>query len=476
MTETTCIRAIAWLIAWDGEEHHYLRDVDLAFSGGIVTFVSRAYDGPAEHEIDGSASMVMPGLVNVHCHPTNQPLLKGVREELGNPHLYGSGLYDYSMFVSTDLDAKRAGAEYTYCELLASGVTTVADLSVPYDGWIDIMGQSGLRGCAAPMYRAAAWRVRDGRVLEYDWDEAAGRKAFAGAVAVIEEAEAHPSGRLFGMVSPAQIDTLDEALMRDSVALARETGRPLQVHTSQSVVEFNEMTRRHGKTPVQWARDIGLLGPGSSIAHGIFIDQHSWIHWPTREDLAILVETGTAIAHCPTVFSRYGHLMQSLGGYLRAGVKLGIGTDTFPHNMIEEMRTAAILSRAAAGNMQDVTTAQVFEVATVGGARMLGREDIGRLAVGARADISIVDLDHPLMQPVRDPLRNLFYTAAERAIRDVYVDGEQVVRDGRVLTLDMADAGRRVQVAQDRMAAAVPERDALGRPLDEVAPMSLPVG
>jgi 5-methylthioadenosine/S-adenosylhomocysteine deaminase len=236
------------------------------------------------------------------------------------------------------------------------------------------------------------------------------------------------------------------------------------------------MTDRHGKTPIQWAHDLGVLGPGSSLGHAIFIDEHSWVHWPTHDDLKILAETGTAVAHCPTVFSRYGHQLQDFGRYLRAGVTMGLGTDTFPHNMIEEMRTAMILARAAAQNMQTVTTAEMFHAATVGGAEILRRDDIGRLAPGAKADLVLVDLDEPLMQPVRDPLRSLIYTAADRAVRDVYVGGEKMVENGRALRLDITDAGRRLQVAQSRMAASVPERDDRGRSLDDVAPMSLPLG
>lgn len=478
MATVTCIRNIDWLIAWDATAgaHRYLRDGDLAFEGDSIVHVGGRYAGEAAEEIDGRTLMVMPGLVNVHSHPTNQALYKGVREELGNPHLYGTGLYDFVTLFVPDAAAKLAAAEYTYAEMLTSGITTFADLSIPFEGWLELLGRSGLRACAAPMFRSANWKVIGGRELEYLWDEAAGHRRFEAAVGIVEEAEAHPSGRLFGMVSPAQIDTVDADLMRESHALAMKTGRPWQVHASQSVVEFYEMTDRHGKTPIQWAHDLGVLGPGSSLGHAIFIDEHSWVHWPTHDDLTILAETGTAVAHCPTVFSRYGHQLQDFGRYLRAGVTMGLGTDTFPHNMIEEMRTAMILARAAAQNMQTVTTAEMFHAATVGGAEILRRDDIGRLAPGAKADLVLVDLDEPLMQPVRDPLRSLIYTAADRAIRDVYVGGEKMVEKGRSLRLDIADAGRRLQVAQTRMAASVPERDDRGRSLDEVAPMSLPLG
>ena len=143
--------------------------------------------------------------------------------------------------------------------------------------------------------------------------------------------------------------------------------------------------------------------------------------------------------------SRYGITLESLGAYLDAGINIGIGTDCSPHNMIEEMRTAAIMARVTDENMFALTTTQVFEAATVGGARALGRDDIGRLAPGANtADIVLIDLTEPSMQPVYDPIRCLIYTAADRAVRDVYVDGVKVVESGEVLTLDFAEIAARV--------------------------------
>jgi cytosine/adenosine deaminase-related metal-dependent hydrolase len=218
-----------------------------------------------------------------------------------------------------------------------------------------------------------------------------------------------------------------------------------------------------------------VLGPTTTLAHGIFVDSHSWTHWPTRDDIALLAETGTTIAHCPVVFARYGHRLESFGAYRRAGVNMGIGTDTAPHNMLEEMREAVLQSRAAAGDVADTGAAEIFDAATVGGARALGRQDLGRLAEGARADLVLVDLNHPLMQPDRDPLRNLIYTAAERAVKDVYIAGRHVVGDGEVLTLDCADATTRLAVAQKRAEDGVPARDADGRTGLEVSPLTLPV-
>lgn len=478
MSKVTCIRGADWVVAWDAgvSRHVYLRGADVVFEGDRITHVGANYRGAADETIEGRQVLVMPGLVNIHAHPTTEPAFKGIREEQGVPQMYMTGLYERLMAFRLDEEGRRAAAEVAYSELLASGVTSVLDLSASLPGWVDLAARSGLRVFIAPGYASARWHLENAHQLGYRWDEPAGRRGLAEALRVIEEAERHPCHRLSGVIFPAQIDTCTEDLLRESVDLARRTGRPLATHAAQSVLEFQTMVQRHGRTPIQWAADIGLLGPGTILGHAIFIDEHSWLHWWSRRDLALLAETGTSVAHCPTPFARYGQTLEHLGRYIRSGVTVGLGTDVSPHNLLEEMRWAAVLGRIAAGDITAVTTAEVFHAATVGGARALGRDDLGRLAPGARADLVLVDLAHPGMVPARDPLRSLVYTAAERAVRDVYVDGVAAVAGGRVLTLDRAGAAARLEAAQQRMMAAAPALDHAGRAADVIAPLSLPLG
>lgn len=475
----TCIRGAAWVVAWDAAAHRhvYLQGADVAFADGTISFVGKSYDGAVDTVIDGCDRLVIPGLVDIHSHPNSESGYRGIREEHGVPNMHMTGLYERSQaFAPVDDAARRAGAEVSYCELLLSGVTTLADLSSPYEGWVDLVARSGLRGFLAPAYASSRWYLENDTELKYAWDEPRGRAGLDEALALIDALGRHPSGRLSGIVFPAQIDTCTADLLRDSADAARDRNVPITTHAAQSVVEVREMIRRHGKTPIQWARAIGMLGPNAILGHALFIDSHSWINWWTRQDLTDLAETGTSVAHCPTPFARYGQVLEDFGSYVRAGVNMGLGTDTTPHNLLEEMRKAAVLARIAARDVNTVSTAMLFHAATVGGANALMRNDIGRLAVGAKADIVLVDLADPVMMPARDPLRSLVYHAADRAVRDVYIDGRLVVEDRKVVTLDHADAAGRLAEAQQRMMAAVRQRDYANRTADEITPLSLPMG
>jgi 5-methylthioadenosine/S-adenosylhomocysteine deaminase len=477
MTDTVLIRNADWVVAWDpsANRHVYLRDADVAWAGDSLTFVGKGHRGAAAQTVDGRGLMVMPGLIDVHSHPALEASYRGIREEHGVSEMYMSGLFERSVAYWPDDPGKLACAEAAYCELLLSGVTTLVDISGEYPGWVDLIARSGLRAVVAPSYASSRWVVRRPHLLEYEWNEAAGRQRFDEALRLCDDLAKHPSGRLSGMISPAQIDTCTEDLLKDSASAARERGLPFTIHCAQAVGEFYEMVRRHGITPVQWAHQLGLSGPGSILGHAIFVDEHSWLHWWSRKDVAILADTGTTVAHCPTPFARYGQILEDFGKYRRAGVNMAMGTDTVPQNMLEEMRWATVLSRISAEDIRTSEMADVFHAATAGGAKGLLRDDIGRLAPGAKADLVLVDLANPWMMPARDPLRSLVFHAADRAVRDVYVGGEQVVAGGRVLTLDRAGALDRLTEAQRRMEAAVPARDPRGRASAEITPLSLPV-
>lgn len=477
MPRTTCIRNADWVVAWDAAagRHVYRQGADVVFTDDRIAHVGPGFKGAVDQELSGKGRMVMPGLVNLHTHPSVMPFFKSVREELGNPKLYFTALYDgWNLFRPEPEDCVWA-ARQAYCEALLSGCTTLVDMCFPYPGWLDVMAESGLRIFISALYESQHWHTANGHELTYRPEPDGGKGAYDAAVKLTAETRAHDCGRLSAMIAPMAIDTCSVELIRAGLELARREKLPFQLHAGEAMAEFLEMTRRTGMTQVQLLAKEKLLGPDVTIGHGIFLDHHSWLHWYSREDVKILAEHGCSVAHCPTPFSRYGIRLENFGAYLKAGVNMGIGTDTHPHNMLEEMRTAAIMGRVAAENMHAVSTGDIFHAATAGGAKALMRDDIGRLAPGAKADIVLVRLDIPDMMPAYDPLRSLIYIAADRAVSDVFVDGRQVVAGGRVLTIDHQRAATEVAATQRRILPKVPERDRYGRSAEEVAPRTLPL-
>jgi cytosine/adenosine deaminase-related metal-dependent hydrolase len=290
----TRIAAAEIVVAYDAaaDTHIYRKNCDVVFDGGGILHVGEGWDGKADATINGKGVMVMPGLVNVHSHPSSEAGNKGLTDEVGTAKLYNSSLYEYLWLFRADAEGVPHLNHMSWSELLMSGVTTLVDLSFPSEGWVERAAQSGLRLVLAPMYRNGRWLTRNGYTVEYELDETAGRKAMEAALAVVDAAVKHPSGRLSGLLCPAQIDTCSEELIRASIAAAKTRSLPIQIHAAQSISEFHEMVRRTGLTAVQWLDKLGFLGPSASIGHGIFLDHHPWVRWPTRTDLARLADLG----------------------------------------------------------------------------------------------------------------------------------------------------------------------------------------
>lgn len=473
----TVIRNAHTVIAHDAARggHAYLHDADIAFDAAGFVHVGGRYEGPFTAEISGRDRMVMPGLVNVHCHSGEEPVSKSLFEDAGTAALWGQAMYEYSTLIEISDDAVEAALTVMLGDLLRSGVTTFVDIAGPHACWLPTLARSGARAYVAPGFREAAWHVEGSHRLDFRWDAARGRDAFARALETVDAARAHPSGRLGGIVAPAQVETCSPDLLQAAAEAARSRGVPITVHAAQTMAEHEELMRRHGLTAVAYLESLGLLGPDFILGHCIFIDSHAWTRQRTAADLDRLAASGTSVAHCPVTFSRSGMVLQSLGRYRQAGVNVAIGTDSYPFNMLEEMRMAMICARIAGGSVFDVDTAAVFEAATLSGARALGRSDIGRIARGAKADFSLVDLRHPGMQPLYDPLRNLLHCAAERAVDAVYVDGACVMREDRPTLVDYDGALAELQAVQDFAVRRLPANDPRGRPATTLAPLSLPV-
>jgi hypothetical protein len=198
------------------QSHVYRRDVDLTIERGTIVEIGSA--APADNadavEIEGRGFAVLPGFVDIYAHPSSEPMLKGLTDEVGSRQLYMSSLYEYLPLYDADPEGRRAATEVALCELMQSGVTTVCDLSAARDDWLDTLGTSGMRVYVAPMFRSGRWYTPNGHEVRYTWNEQAGRDGLDRALRLIDRARQHPSDRLDGVLYPAQVDTCTEALLR----------------------------------------------------------------------------------------------------------------------------------------------------------------------------------------------------------------------------------------------------------------------
>ena len=235
-----------------------MRDCDTVFSDDRFTCIGQKDQGETDAVIDGRGLKIMPGLISIHAHGVHESLEKGVREEHFNTYL-GNHLYERMASFWAEDEGFQAATEVACCELLRSGETTVLDMCVPFDGWIETMAQSGLRAYIAPDFNAATYQPVSNQELGFNWLEDKGKAVFAKALDFINAADTHPSGRLIGVVAPGQLDNCTKQLLRESHKVAQETNRKFSIRAAQLPMEFKVIVECYGKTPIQWANETGIL-------------------------------------------------------------------------------------------------------------------------------------------------------------------------------------------------------------------------
>jgi len=471
----TLIKA-SHIIAYDGKQHRYLKDGVVVYEGDTIIQVGKKFDGTVDNVIDATNKVVTPGLVNTHIHMAGGPLDKSLIEDRGSRNFYNSGLFEMlpARGAAQDIEANHASIEFSIVELLHTGTTCALEIGAHPDFVAEQAARYGFRAYIGPSFRSARWHTDDGRTVKFAWDEPAGNAAFESAVRWIEENDGKHDGLVKGFLSPTTVDNCTEALLKRVRETTNRLQVPLQIHVSQSVIEFQEIARRHGLSPIEWLEQIGFLGSDVILAHAIILAGGSWAQY-AGDDIAVMARNRVSVAHAPWVFARRGIAMESFSLYLRAQINMTLGTDTTPQSMIEAMKFAAVISKIIDRQTEVATAADVFNAATLGGAKAIGRDDLGRITKGAKADLVIWEGHSIWMSPLRDPVKNIVYNAQAEDVKTVIVNGKMVLDNGVIVSVtDTTALASKLQDAGIRMWANMFKGDWAGREIDQLSPQSFP--
>jgi len=409
-------------------------DVLVDQDSGDVTAVDDhgALDG--DDELDASDGLVIPGLVNAHTHVA-MTLLRGNADD--KP--LDAWLQEDIWPVEAELTAEdvEAGAELGLVEMIKSGTTHLSDMYFHVDRTVDAVDRAGVRA------------VLGHTAVTVGKDDEAARADMQQSLDVAREFDGAADGRVTATFQPHSLTTVGEEYLREFVPKARDADLPIHFHANETENEVAPIVDEHGVRPLEYADDLGLLTEDDFIAHGVHVDQ---------TEIDLLAERGTGVVHCPASNMKLASGMAPVQRMRDAGVTVGIGTDGAASNndldAFDEVRDAAMLGKLAAGDASAVPAEAVVEMVTQGSADILGF-DSGRIEAGANADLAVVDLDAPHLTPAHDLVSHLAYAVHGSDVRHTVCDGDVLMRDREVLTLDEAAVRERAsEHASDLIARA----------------------
>lgn len=442
----TMVVEAGWALTADPTDRVRLqRDVSIVVDRGAIAEVRSGRVAGALPRIDARRLLVLPGFISGHTHVAAGTATRGLIE---GGRSYARPLELVEALDDADLDALTA---INLAELLRSGCTTVVEMSLSLrqaESYVRVASRWGARGYPAPMVPGIGrlfpiWQRTDDATLTTSapgtLDEIAAARRFA------ERHRRANDGLIRAQLAPHATDTHTPETMRAMIDAARAVGNGLHLHLAQGGRETETVTRLWGASPVRWLESLGAFGLPVFGAH------MSGVDWAA--DGPVLARHGVVFAHCPSAGGAGGDSMpypEALG----AGVPVNIGIDTHSNDYLENLKLAVLYGQAREGLLRRSspvpltrpTIAAAVDAATIVAARGLGRDDLGRLRAGARADLVAVDVTGLLtgagaLPP--EPLHHLLYASGAH-VRHVMTDGRVQVFDGRVVVDDEArivDAG-----------------------------------
>jgi cytosine/adenosine deaminase-related metal-dependent hydrolase len=228
-------------------------------------------------------------------------------------------------------------------------------------------------------------------------------------------------------------------------------------------------------TPIELLDHVGMLRAELNIGHANLIGDNPRMNYSGSRDLDLMGRAKVSISHCPVNIVRRARVLDSWERYQKAGVNITIGSDTYPRDMMMNMREASYHGKVMSHNLKAATAAEVFTAATINGAKSLGRSDLGRLAEGARADVICIDLTGGgslRYGPVHDPIRSIVECGIGDDVDTAIVNGVVRMRGGKIPGLDLDELRKRAQQAAERIWQRLPNWDPLGRTAEEMCPLS----
>lgn len=418
--------------------HPIIPSGGLAIKDGIIVGIGPTEEFSNAHAdiiIDAHDQILMPGLVNAHTHAA-MTLFRGYADDIPlEPWL--NKVWQLEMRFATPENVYQ-GSMLAFIEMIRGGITTAADMywhaQATTKAAIDI-GMRLVNGIGMIDTVGNASTAKEKPVREY-----------------IETYKQHP--RIHPCIQVHSTYTVSQETLQLAHRLATEYNLSFITHASESRTEVQTLLERTGKTPIGYLDSLGMLYPNTTLVHCVHLKE---------EEIELLAARGVSVIHCPESNLKLASGIAPIPDLLINGVNLGLGTDGVASNndldLWGEIRTAALIHKGFSGNPTALKAPEVLRMATLGGAKALGLEQIiGSLEIGKKADVITVHRDSPHLTPCYDLMSHLVYAAKSSDVRNVIIDGKLILHEGDLLTINEEQIKDKVRKIAMEIAQFQPKR------------------
>lgn len=459
----------SYVLVPEGDRQTVVEDKTVVITGDRIGVIADTFEGAVGRRINARGKLVMPGFVNGHVHAGTATYVRGLAED--RDLLEGTAIYHYAVPLLTvgyqnfTPDEFAAVLEWDILELVKKGSTTILEESFGgADVAVDIVERLGNRAYISATYPgqvANIGYIKDGKLV-YDQPAVAAVEAgFEKGIELHRRYNGAASDRVRVRLSPTGPDTCPPEILRATRDEADRLGCGISIHAAHHSTEIRFCLDNFDASPIGHLANTGVLGSDALVTHVTFTDD---------DDRRLLAETGSTVVHCPVRKAREA-VITPFAEYVEGGINVALGTDSYSSDIVETIKATAQLGKIKMGRVGVPTAQDVIDAATLAGARGLGRDDLGRIEAGAKADLIIVDLQKPHNFPIIDPLINFVHYSFGSDVETVIVDGRVIVEGGVAVNTDEEALRERVRAATARIyelgaqAGAMPSRaPARGRP------------
>ncbi len=428
LLQNTCILPVAGRDSFIDEGYLIIEEDTIKEVGK-----GQAPEGSYDKIIDGRDKVLMPGFINAHSHAA-MTLMRGYADDLPLMEWLENKIWP----LEAKLTAEDVywGSMLAILEMIKSGTTTFNDMYFFMEETARAVQETGIRAVLSRgligIGPAAESGLEESRQLAEKWHRIA-------------------DGRISVMLGPHAPYTCPPDYLKKVTALAREFNIGIHTHIAETRGELEDIQRQYGKTPVELMEEAGLFELPTIAAHCVHL---------TSDDIVILEKYGVGVAHNPESNMKLASGIAPVPEMLAAGISVALGTDGASSNnnldMLQEMRTGALLHKVNTMNPTVLPAYQAIEMATANGAKALGLEnETGRLQAGLKADLIIISLNQPHMKPVHDVAANIVYSAQAGDVETVIINGNIIMENRRIITFDEKQVLEQAAKAARKLAALI---------------------